>query len=89
MTPYHYDGDLLISVVDLNQKLYPKLSYEMCSRCLSVLKIQQFILNREQIRVMETNPKVPYVKVNEVSRHIPQLTYMAQDQHQAKRARTS
>lgn len=90
LTPYLYDSELLVSVIDFNQKLFPKWSFEMCTRCLTVLKIQQYILNREQMRVMGTSSKVPYVKVNEVAQHIPRLTYMAnQDQPQAKRARIS
>lgn len=92
MTPYIHETDLLVSVLDFNQKIFPKMHYDMCTRCLSVLKIQQFVLNKDQMRVMETSPRIPFVKANEVSRHIPQLNYMAntaEHQPHSKRQRTS
>lgn len=45
MIPYS-DNDSLISVVDFNRKLFPKLSFDNCIEHLSVLKIQQYIGNR-------------------------------------------
>lgn len=45
MVPYT-DNDSLISVVDFNRKLFPKLSFDNCIEHLSVLKIQQYVGNR-------------------------------------------
>lgn len=45
MIPYT-DNDSLISVVDFNRKLFPKLSFDNCIEHLSVLKIQQYVGNR-------------------------------------------
>lgn len=45
LNPYS-DTELLISILDFNDKLFPNLSYEMCLERLSVLKIQQYLGNR-------------------------------------------
>lgn len=45
MIPYEYN-EMLISVVDFNELLFPNLSFEMCIERLSVLKIQQYLGNR-------------------------------------------
>lgn len=45
MNPYS-DSELLISIVDFNELLFPKLDFNVCVDHLTVLKIQQYIGNR-------------------------------------------
>lgn len=45
MDPYK-ENELLISVIDFNDLLFPNLSFEMCVERLSVLNIQQYLANR-------------------------------------------
>lgn len=45
MNPYS-DSELLISIVDFNELLFPKLDFKDCVEHLKVLNIQQYIGNR-------------------------------------------
>lgn len=45
MNPYS-ENELLISIVDFNELLFPKLDFNVCVEHLTVLKIQQYIGNR-------------------------------------------
>lgn len=49
------------------------------------------VIYSDQIRLMEVNPKTPFVKVRDITQFLTQLNYMAQaqDQPQAKRSRIS
>lgn len=76
-----------MTLPDLNHYFFPGISLEACKRVLSVLRIELYKGNRQQVQTFRESgnhsaENMPLVQVRDVMQYMPQLSYMVRAQHQ-------
>ncbi|XP_055856248.1 uncharacterized protein LOC129919406 isoform X1 [Episyrphus balteatus] len=90
------DSDQLMTLTDFRESFFPNVPLEHCKRLIEALGVELYKGNRRQIQVLlesgrSQSENIPLVKVRDVKKYMPQLTFMIRNQEQphSKRPRVS
>lgn len=92
----YQDSDQLMTLTDFREAFFPSVPLDHCKRLIEALGVELYKGNRRQIQVLlesgrSQSENIPLVKVRDVKKYMPQLTFMIRNQEQphSKRPRVS